>query len=113
MHNFTYWSPTEVVFGKDTEQQVAHYVKKYGGSKVLLVYGGGSVKQSGLLDQVIGLLEEAGLAYAEFGGVQPNPTVEYAREGVAKAIDEEVDRDLATALDAMQNCPVQAIEAQE
>ena len=86
MHNFTYWSPTEVVFGKDTEQQVAHYVKKYGGSKVLLVYGGGSVKQSGLLDKVTGLLEEAGLAYAEFGGVQPNPTVEYAREGVAKAI---------------------------
>lgn len=95
MHNFTYWSPTEVVFGKDTEQQVAHYVKKYGGSKVLLVYGGGSVKQSGLLDQVIGLLEEAGLAYAEFGGVQPNPTVEYAREGVAKAIEFGADFILA------------------
>ncbi len=87
MHNFTYWSPTEVVFGKGTENEVASYVKKYGGSKVLLVYGGGSVVRSGLLDKVKGLLEQAGIEQEEFGGVQPNPTVEYAREGVQKAID--------------------------
>ena len=87
MHDFTYWSPTEVVFGRDTETQVADYVKKYGGSHALLVYGGGSVVRSGLLDRVCAALDEAGIAHDAFGGVQPNPTVEYAREGVRAAID--------------------------
>lgn len=87
MQNFTYWSPTEVIFGKDTENQVAAYVKKYGGSRVFLVYGGGSVVQSGLLDRVTAALDEAGLEHDAFGGVQPNPSLEHAKEGIAQASD--------------------------
>lgn len=86
MQSFTYWSPTEVVFGKDTEGRIAKYVKKYGGSKVFIVYGGGSVVRSGLLGRVTAALDEAGVAHAEFGGVQPNPSLEHAKEGIAQAI---------------------------
>ena len=95
MHKFDYWSPTEVVFGKGREGETAAYVKKYGGSKVLLVYGGGSVERSGLLQRVKEQLDAAGIGYAEFGGVQPNPTVEYAREGVKRAIESQADFILA------------------
>ena len=69
MHSFTYWSPTEVVFGKDTESQTAAYVKKYGGSRVFIVYGGGSVVNSGLLERVEKTLDEAGIVHEAFGGV--------------------------------------------
>ena len=95
MHKFDYWSPTEVVCGKGREDETAAYVKKYGGSKVLLVYGGGSVERSGLLQRVKEQLDAAGIGYAEFGGVQPNPTVEYAREGVKRAIESQADFILA------------------
>lgn len=95
MHKFDYWSPTEVMFGKGREDETAAYVKKYGGSKVLLIYGGGSVERSGLLQRVKEQLDAAGIGYAEFGGVQPNPTVEYAREGVKRAIESQADFILA------------------
>ena len=68
MHSFTYWSPTEVVFGREAELQVAEYVKKYGGSRVFLVYGGGSVVRSGLLGRVTAALDQAGLAHQEYPG---------------------------------------------
>ena len=93
MHKFDYWSPTEVMFGKGREDETAAYVKKYGGSKVLLVYGGGSVERSGLLQRVKEQLDAAGIGYAEFGGV--HPTVEYAREGVKRAIESQADFILA------------------
>ena len=86
MEKFTYWSPTEVVFGKDTECEIATYVKKYGGSRVFIVYGGGSVVRSGLMGRVTEALDKAGIAHAEFGGVQPNPSLEHAKEGIAQAI---------------------------
>ena len=95
MHKFDYWSPTEVMFGKGREDETAAYVKKYGGSKVLLIYGGGSVERSGLLQRVKEQLDAAGIGYAEFGGVQPKPTVEYAREGVKRAIESQADFILA------------------
>lgn len=68
MQSFTYLSPTEVVFGKDTQNQTAEYIRKYGGSRILLVYGGGSVVRSGLLKQVRQILEDDGLPCEEFGG---------------------------------------------
>lgn len=95
MQNFTYHAPTEVVFGKDTEQQAGSLVQKYGGTKVLLVYGGGSVVRSGLLERVKGSLKEAGIAYAEWGGVRPNPRLSHAQEGTEHAIREQVDFVLA------------------
>ena len=95
MHNFNYYSPTEIVFGLDTEYKVSRYIKKYGGSRVMIVYGGGSVKRSGLLDRVKQCLEESGISYVEFGGVQPNPRLQHAREGVKLAIEEKIDFMLA------------------
>ena len=73
MDNFNFYSPTEFVFGKDRENEVGSYVKKYGGTKVLIHYGGGSAVKSGLIGVVKKSLEEAGVPYCELGGVQPNP----------------------------------------
>lgn len=95
MNNFKYYTPTEVVFGKDTEMQVADLIKKYGGTKVLVHYGGGSVKRSGLLDRVKGCLEAADIPYKELGGVVPNPRLSLVREGVKLVKEEGIDLILA------------------
>ena len=73
MIDFNYYATTEVVFGKESEEQVASLVRKYGGSKVLVHYGGGSARRSGLLDKILGLLEKDGIEYVTLGGVVPNP----------------------------------------
>ena len=91
MRNFTYCVPTEIVFGKDTEVSCGREVKKHGGTKALIVYGGGSARRSGLLERIEKSLEEEGIAYAEFGGVKPNPGLAFAEEGVEKGIREKVD----------------------
>lgn len=82
MNNFAFYSPTEFVFGKGTESQTAELVKKYKGTKVMIVYGGGSVVRSGLLDKVKKYLDEAGIAHVELGGIQPNPTDPKVYEGI-------------------------------
>ena len=73
MENFNFYSPTEFVFGRDRENESGKYVRKYGGSKVLLHYGSNSAKRSGLLDRVKNSLVAENLEYVELGGVQPNP----------------------------------------
>lgn len=85
MQEFVYYAPTEVVFGKGAQRKTAEEVKKWGGTKVLLVYGGGSVKRSGLLSEIEKDLEDAGIAYREWGGVKPNPRLAFAEEGVKEA----------------------------
>lgn len=86
MENFVQYAPTEVIFGKGTENQTGEEVKKWGGSRVLLVYGGGSAVRSGLIGRVEQSLMEAGIAYEAFGGVKPNPRLAFAEEGVQKAL---------------------------
>lgn len=86
MENFVQYAPTEVIFGKGTENQTGEEVKKWGGSRVLLVYGGGSAVRSGLIGRVEQSLTETGIAYEEFGGVKPNPRLAFAEEGVQKAL---------------------------
>ena len=73
MENFTFYAPTYFAFGKDTENDTGKYVKRFGGSRVLLHYGGGSVIRSGLLDRVKKSLDGEGISYVELGGVKPNP----------------------------------------
>lgn len=85
MQSFIFYSPTEVVFGKDSELKTAQEIKKYGGSRVLVVYGGGSVVKSGLLKKIEQLLTKEGLPYEMLGGVKPNPLLSFARSGVEKA----------------------------
>ena len=91
MKDFNFYAPTEVVFGKDSENQLACLVKKYGGTKVLIVYGGGSVKRSGLLDRVEASLAAEGIGYVELGGVQPNPIDTKVYEGIELGRKEQID----------------------
>ncbi|MBQ3939516.1 MAG: iron-containing alcohol dehydrogenase [Oscillospiraceae bacterium] len=95
MNNFQFYSPTEFVFGRDTECETGSYVKKHGGSKVLLHYGGGSAVRSGLLDRVRASLTAAGIAFTELGGVKPNPRDTLVYEGIALARREGLDFILA------------------
>ena len=95
MKDFIYHAPTEVVFGKESEEQVARLVKKYGGHKVLVHYGGQSAKRSGLLDKICGLLQEGGLEIVLLGGVVPNPRLSKVHEGIELCRKEKVDFILA------------------
>ena len=95
MYNFTLYAPTYFAFGKDTEQDTGKYVKRLGGSKVLVHFGGGSVVRSGLLDRVKQSLEKEGLAYVELGGVKPNPRSGLVYEGIDLCRKEGVDFILA------------------
>ena len=73
MDNFTFYSPTYFVFGKETEKETGKYVKKYGGTKVLIHYGSASAVKSGLIYRVTSSLERAGIPSVPLGGVRPNP----------------------------------------
>lgn len=95
MKNFTFYSPTYFVFGKDTENEAGHYVKRFGGTKVLIHYGGGSVVRSGLLDRVKTSLTKENIAFVELGGVQPNPRSGLVYKGIDLCRKEGVDFILA------------------
>lgn len=81
MINFSFSSPTKIVFGKETENQVGDEIKLYS-NRILFHYGGGSIKKTGLYDRIIAVLKEAGIKYIELSGVQPNPRLSLVREGI-------------------------------
>ncbi len=95
MNDFHFYSPTWFEFGKEAERKAGELVKKFGGSKVLIHYGGGSVVRSGLLDRVKASLEAAGVGYVELGGVKPNPRSGLVYEGIELCRKEKVDFVLA------------------
>ena len=95
MNNFTFYSPTYFSFGKDAENDTGKLVKRFGGSKVLIHFGGGSVVRSGLLDRVKKSLDAEGIAYVELGGVKPNPRSGLVYEGIELCRREKVDFVLA------------------
>lgn len=95
MNNFDFYSPTYFLFGKERENEAGRMVRKFGGSKVLIVYGGGSVVRSGLLDRVKESLGKEGLSCLELGGVQPNPLSGPVYEGIELCRKENVDFVLA------------------
>ena len=95
MDNFTFYSPTYFAFGRGTENDTGAYVKKYGGTKVLIHYGGGSAKRSGLLDRVEASLKKEGIDYVELGGVKASPLSDLVYEGIDLARKEKVDFVLA------------------
>lgn len=94
MLNFSYHSPTKILFGKDTELEVGKEVINYG-KKILLHYGGGSIKKIGLYDRVIDSLKKEGIEYIELGGVQPNPRLSLVRKGIEICKEEGIDLILA------------------
>ncbi len=95
MNNFNFYSPTFFEFGKDTETKTGKLVARFGGKKVLVHYGSGSVVRSGLLARVTKSLEEAGIQYVELGGVVPNPRSGLVYEGIELCRKEGVDFILA------------------
>lgn len=95
MENFQYFTPTKVVFGKETEKQIGELIKEQGCRKVLVHYGSGSVKKSGLLDRIFSSLQDAGIHYISLGGVVPNPRLSLVYEGIELCKKESVDFILA------------------
>ncbi|MBR5967127.1 MAG: iron-containing alcohol dehydrogenase, partial [Lachnospiraceae bacterium] len=91
MFDFKYYTPTKVVFGKNTESRVAELVKEFGGTKLLIHYGGGSVVRSGLLKRVTDTLDAAGISYVTLGGAVPNPHLSLVYEGIELCRKERVD----------------------
>ena len=95
MENFNFYSPTYFAFGKGNESEVGALVKRFGGTKVLLHYGGGSVKRNGVFDSVTKSLVEAQIPYVELGGVKPNPRSGLVYEGIELCRKEKIDFILA------------------
>ena len=95
MENFEFYAPTRMIFGKDTHLQVGKIIREYGFQKVLVHFGGASAKKTGLLDAVLDALKAEGIDYVTLGGVQANPTLAMAKEGIALCLKENVDFVLA------------------
>jgi len=93
--DFNFYAPTRVVFGRHSEEELPQLLKAYGATRVLLHYGGGSARRSGLLDKVYTMLKEAGIAYVELGGVVPNPLLSKVTEGIDLCRRERVNFILA------------------
>lgn len=94
MENFDLYTPARIIFGRDEEKRIGELLKPYA-SKVLLHYGGGSVKRSGLYDSVTASLKQAGISFVELGGVKPNPRLSLVHEGIALCKQEGVELILA------------------
>ena len=91
MNSFDFYAPTYFVFGQGRETETGAYVKKFGGSRALVIYGGQSAKKSGLLDRVHASLSAAGVSAAELGGVKPNPRSGLVYEGIELCRREGID----------------------
>ena len=91
MFDFKYYTPTKVLFGKNTEEKVADLIKEFGGKKVLIHYGGGSVIRSGLMQRVTDQLDKAGIPYVKLGGAVPNPHLSLVYEGIELCKKEGID----------------------
>ncbi|MDR3214804.1 MAG: iron-containing alcohol dehydrogenase [Bacilli bacterium] len=94
MENFTFYNPTKIIFGRNTQHEVGQEIIKYG-KKVLLHYGGGSIKKSGLYDEVMTSLKNSNLEVYELGGVVPNPLLSLVNEGINLCLEKQIDFILA------------------
>lgn len=103
MDNFTYWNPTKLIFGKGQLEQLKNEIPQYG-RNILLVYGGGSIKKSGLYDQLINLLKDINSNIYELSGVEPNPRITTVRKGVDICKKENIDLLLAVGGGSVIDC---------
>ncbi|KIL46872.1 NADH-dependent butanol dehydrogenase A [Jeotgalibacillus alimentarius] len=103
MDTFTFYNPVKLIFGKDQTEQLKEEIPKYG-SKVLMVYGGGSIKKNGLYDQITGLLKEINAEVFELSGVEPNPRLTTAEKGIEIAKKENIDFILAVGGGSVIDC---------
>ncbi len=95
MLNFQFYNPAKIIFGRGEENNVGKYVAEYGGKKVLLHYGGGSIKKTGLYDKAVKSLKENNIEFVELGGVCPNPVLSLVRKGIEICKSENIDFILA------------------
>ena len=95
MQDFIYYAPTKVFFGKDKHKDVGEIIKGYGFKTIMMQYGMGSVKSSGLYDEVMASLKANGIKVVEMGGVSPNPRISFVREAIKKARENDVEMILA------------------
>ena len=113
--NFEFYSPTRVIFGKGTEQRVGALVREYGGTRVLIVYGGKSAVRSGVLNRAEKSLAEAGISSWTLGGVVPNPHLDKVYEGIHIGKENSIDfllavgggRPLSSSMDALRQMEAQ------
>jgi alcohol dehydrogenase YqhD (iron-dependent ADH family) len=103
MLNFYYDIPTKVYFGQGEVKHLGEAIKCYG-SKVLLAYGGGSIKKNGLYDQVVDILKNEEISYVELSGIEPNPRITSVLEGVKLCHDHQVDFILAVGAGSVIDC---------
>lgn len=118
MLNFEYYAPTKVFFGKEREKQTGEIIAGYGYKKIMLLYGQGSIKRTGLYDNVVNSIKNFNIQIVEMGGVEPNPKLQFVRDAVKVARNENVELILAvgggsvidaakyTALGAVNDCDV-------
>lgn len=113
MKDFCYCAPTNVIFGKDTELKCGEVLKKAGATRVLMQYGGGAIKKTGLYDRVVKSIKDQGIELYELGGVQPNPHLSLVREAIALVREKKVDYLLAvgggSAIDSTKATAVGAL----
>lgn len=95
MNNFDYYAPTEVVFGKQTQNEVGNYIDKYGGKNVLIVFGSDRVIKNGLIEEVKESLNQENIKYTLLGGVVPNPQLSKVYEGIELGHQHNIDFILA------------------
>lgn len=95
MENFRFYSPTEFIFGRDTQKDCGKALKRYGAVKVMIVYGSDRIKASGLLKEIEDSIAAEGIEFCEYGGIKPNPTAENVYGGIARAVSEGVNFMLA------------------
>ncbi|MEH7441369.1 iron-containing alcohol dehydrogenase [Bacillus sp. JJ1122] len=103
MDNFTFYNPTKLIFGKGQLEELKNEVPQYG-KKVLLVYGGGSIKRNGLYDSVLKLLKEIDAEVFELSGVEPNPRISTVRKGVQICKEEGIEFLLAVGGGSVIDC---------
>ncbi len=102
MKDFNYCAPTRVIFGKNTELEVGKALKNAGATRVLMQYGGGSIKKSGLYDRVVKAIRDEGIELFELGGVQPNPHLSLVRKAIEIVREQKIDYLLAAALPSIR-----------
>lgn len=113
MKDFNYCAPTRVIFGKNTELEVGKALKDAGATRVLMQYGGGSIKKSGLYDRVVKAIRDEGIELFELGGVQPNPHLSLVRKAIEIVREQKIDYLLAvgggSAIDSTKATAVGAV----
>lgn len=103
MLNFNYSIPTKIFFGKGKIEVLGEQIKKYG-SKVLLTYGGGSIKKNGIYDAIVNVLEKQDIDFWELGGIEPNPRIDSVREGIKICRENDIDFILAVGGGSTIDC---------